>query len=191
MGGDAFKEAHGGGTVKGVASMLMASARNTKGKPKAAFWQGILPVEVKGSPPTDGEGWRQVQADGIDTIPKEAFVAMNRFSVKNGMERSFENKFASRKSSLTDYDGFKGFLLLRRDGAKRPGDGGDPDDGFTHSTFSVWKNKESFDRWMADSKASEAPQKKDGGSSAPAIYNQPPVPTFYEAFLVLESADGV
>ena len=34
--GDAFKEAHGGGTVGGIASMLLATARNTKGKPKAA-----------------------------------------------------------------------------------------------------------------------------------------------------------
>ena len=31
--GDAFKEAHGGGTVGGVASMLVATAMNTKGAP--------------------------------------------------------------------------------------------------------------------------------------------------------------
>ena len=41
--GDAFKEAHGGGTVGGIASMLLATAMNTKGKPKAAMWEGLLP----------------------------------------------------------------------------------------------------------------------------------------------------
>ena len=43
--GDAFKEAHGGGTLGGIASMLVATARNTKGKPKAAMWEGMLPVK--------------------------------------------------------------------------------------------------------------------------------------------------
>ena len=42
--GDAFKEAHGGGTIGGIASMLVATARNTKGKPKPAMWEGLLPV---------------------------------------------------------------------------------------------------------------------------------------------------
>ena len=49
------------------------------------------------------------------------------------MESGFEQRFASRESTLASRDGFQGFLLLRRDGA--------PDDGFTHSTLSVWRDK--------------------------------------------------
>ena len=72
--GDAFKEAHGGGTIGGVASMLLATAMNTKGKPKAAMWEGLLPVSM---PTTDAvasnDGWREVAADGetmLDVRPR-------------------------------------------------------------------------------------------------------------------------
>ena len=54
--GDAFKEVHGGGTVGGIASMLMATAMNTKGKPVPAYWGGLMPVSTPGEPPADGEG---------------------------------------------------------------------------------------------------------------------------------------
>lgn len=186
--GDAFKEAHGGGTIGGVASMLLATAMNTKGKPKPAYWQGLLPVQVPGTPPADGEGWRRVIADGEHMLDKECFVAMNRFSVARGNSGAFEERFAKRDSILTEFDGFRGFLLLRRDGAKRPGDGGDPDDGYTHSTFSVWDSKESFDAW----RASEKPPAKNGSpSSRPNIFAKPPDATFYEGILALESAKGV
>ena len=66
--GDAFKEAHGGGTVGGIASMLVATAMNTKGKPKAAMWEGTLPVSMApGDSPA--AGWRDVEADGATMLP--------------------------------------------------------------------------------------------------------------------------
>ena len=55
------QEAHGGGTIGGVASMLLATAMNTKGKPKPAMWEGILPVSGELASPTPG-GWQQVEA---------------------------------------------------------------------------------------------------------------------------------
>eukprot|EP00588_Corethron_pennatum_P025213 CAMPEP_0194314384 /NCGR_PEP_ID=MMETSP0171-20130528/11222_1 /TAXON_ID=218684 /ORGANISM="Corethron pennatum, Strain L29A3" /LENGTH=336 /DNA_ID=CAMNT_0039069775 /DNA_START=70 /DNA_END=1080 /DNA_ORIENTATION=+ len=195
--GDAFKEAHGGGTVAGVASMLLATAKNTYGKPKPAYWRGLLPTTVAGAPPTEGAGWGQVTADGKSMLDTECFVAMNRFSVKAGLETSFEEKFAARESVLEEYEGFKGFLLFRRDGGKKPGDGADPDDGFTHSTFSVWAAQENFDAWMADSKKKATNKDAGGGGEGggggkpPPIYTRPPVPTFYEGLLVLESAEGL
>lgn len=80
--GDAFKEAHGGGTIGGIAAMLLATAMNTKGKPKAAMWEAILPVTVPPAAATAAEsGWREVVADGKATLDGEAFIAMNRFSV--------------------------------------------------------------------------------------------------------------
>jgi len=189
--GDAFKEAHGGGTIRGVASMLISAARNTKGKPKPCYWEGILPTSIEGNPPRDGEGWGSVvECDGETTLPADCFVAMNRFSVRPGMGNAFEAQFASRESSLKDYDGFVGFILLRRDGNKQPGDGGEPDDGYTHSTFSVWKNRDAFQVWKSDSTGKSRP-KGDGNGGKPNIYIKPPVPSFYEGILALESAPGI
>jgi len=221
--GDAFKEAHGGGTVKGVISMLAATARNTKGKPKPAYWKGLLPEtptssnsddEGESSSEGEGGGWRQIETDGTTILPQDCFAAMNRFSVAPTMETEFERKFADRESTLKDCEGFKGFLLLRRDGTKQPGDGGDPDDGYTHSTFSIWDEKANFDAWMASNKNKSSnnrkPMKgndKDNNSDnntananpnattkkggPPKIYTRPPVPSFYEGILMLESKTGM
>jgi len=196
--GDAFKEAHGGGTIGGVASMLLATARNTKGKPKPAYWEGLLPTTIEGTPPSDGEGWRAVEVEEGMTLPTDCFIAMNRFSVRPGMGGAFETRFASRESSLKEYDGFVGFLLFRRNGNKKPDDGGEPDDGCTHSTFSVWKDRDAFAEWRADS-ASKAKAKPKGEGKGdppgkggpPNIYTRPPVPSFYEGILALESAPGL
>lgn len=195
--GDAFKEAHGGGTVGGVVSMLAATARNTYGKPKPCFWKGLLPESIPGNPPDDGEGWRRIDADGKTMLPTDCFVAMNRFSVKPGMESAFERRFAERESTLKDCNGFRGFLLLRRDGGKQPGDGKDPDDGYTHSTFSIWDSRANFDDWMSgqkNKKPSSTPMADNAGVDAkkpPPIYTQPPTPTFYEGILSLESSPGI
>lgn len=188
--GDAFKEAHGGGTVGGIASMLLATAMNTKGKPKAAMWEGLLPVTV---PPASADvpesGWRQVVADGATTLDSECFVAMNRFSVKEGFEPAFEERFASRESVLSEFDGFKGFVLLRRDGP-------DPD-GFNYSTWSCWRDRAAFDAWKGSegragkAKPPAAGPPAGGAGGGPPIYARPPVPTFYEGILTLESERGV
>ena len=67
--GEAFKEAHGGGTIFGFAEMLISSLLVLKGGPKPAFYEGLLPV-VK--PPPEGTpwkavgGWRDVPADGVN-----------------------------------------------------------------------------------------------------------------------------
>lgn len=227
--GDAFKEAHGGGTLGGIASMLLATARNTKGKPKAAMWEGLLPVSGGTAPEATPGGWRQVEADGSTTLEAEAFLAMNRFSVTPGGEAAFEAslapltlapnpeplararapsprprpypgplaseaRFAARESTLARYEGFKAFLLLRRDGS-------DPD-GFTHSTWSVWRDRAAFEAWQGSEQragkpgpqAASAPEGgkpaggPPGGGKPPFV--RKPVPTFYEGILVLESAKG-
>lgn len=188
--GDAFKEAHGGGTVGGIASMLLATAMNTKGKPKAAMWEGVLPVSMgAASAPPEG-GWRQVQADGVSMLDGECFLAMNRFTVAPGSETAFEQRFAQRDSKLEEFDGFKGFVLLRRDGA-------DPD-GFNYSTWSVWRDRAAFDAWSSAQKkptgppkGTESPSGGGAGGGPPSIYVRPPVPAFYEGILMLESANGV
>ena len=174
--GDAFKEAHGGGTVAGVAGMLVATLQNTKGKPKVAAWEGLLPLGLPGAPPADGEGWRRVAADGEATLPSDVFVAMNRFPVAEGSEDEFERRFADRSSTLADFAGFKGFLLLRRDDKV--------DDGATHSTFSVWDSRAGFQAWLdSEKKPDEQPRKN--------LLAGRPTPSYYEGILALESAQGV
>ena len=157
--GDAFKEAHGGGTIGGIAGMLVATAQNTKGKPKPALWEGLLPVSLAGTPPPDGEGWRQVAADGETALDGECFVAMNRFAVREGSGAAFEARFATRESDLAGRDGFKGFVLLRRDGKV--------DDGFTHSTWSVWRDRAAFEGWRSSDKPKpRASTASEGGPPA-------------------------
>merc|ERR1719409_2293449 len=110
---------------------------------------------------------------------------MNRFSVIEGSESAFEGRFAARESTLSTYAGFKGFLLLRRDCQD--------EDGFTHSTWSVWEDRAAFEAWKGSE--SRAGKPKEGGANAPAsggapppsIYSRPPVPTFYEGILMLQS----
>jgi heme-degrading monooxygenase HmoA len=223
--GDAFKEAHGGGTIGGIASMLVATARNTKGKPKPAMWEGLLPVSGTTAPEATPGGWRTVVADGSTTLEAEAFIAMNRFSVTEGGEaafearasqpepipmalvlthspsptayfgpNAFEARFAARESTLASFDGFKAFTLLRRDGS-------DPD-GFTHSTWSVWRDRAAFEVWQGSEQRAGKPGPPvpsapaggkpaggpPGGGKPPFV--RKPVPTFYEGIFVLESAKG-
>eukprot|EP00316_Scyphosphaera_apsteinii_P005093 CAMPEP_0119321820 /NCGR_PEP_ID=MMETSP1333-20130426/56535_1 /TAXON_ID=418940 /ORGANISM="Scyphosphaera apsteinii, Strain RCC1455" /LENGTH=285 /DNA_ID=CAMNT_0007328891 /DNA_START=174 /DNA_END=1031 /DNA_ORIENTATION=- len=191
--GDAFKEAHGGGTIGGIAGMLVATAMNTKGKPKIALWEGILPETVgDGTVSNEGRGiaWRQVEADGVSMLDGECFVAMNRFTVLPGQAEAFEQRFSKRESMLKKYSGFKGFLLLRRDGS-------DPD-GFTYSTWSVWSDRASFEAWKnAEKKPVGGPPSAAPGAGPPSaggpqqLFARPPVATFYEGILVLESAEGI
>ena len=120
----------------------------------------------------------------------------NRFSVSPGGEEAFEKRFAARESTLREYDGFKGFTLLRRDGP-------DPD-GFTHSTWSVWRDRAAFDAWRDSEQRAGKPKPPAaagggppaaGGGGPPAggkpPFVRPPVPSFYEGILVLESDKGV
>ncbi len=182
--GDAFKEAHGGGTIRGIASMMLATARNTKGKPTPAMWDGLMPESAvaTATTPDAPAAWAEVQADGVAMLPAEGFVAMNRFCVTEGNEEGFERRFASRETSLRQYRGFKGFLLLRRDG--------DADDGCNYSTFSVWEDRDAFAGWRDAQKAKpkSQPQKPAGGGG---MYARPPTPSFYEAILQLETSKGV
>ena len=181
--GEAFKEAHGGGTIFGFAEMLISSLLVLKGGPKPAFYDGLLPV-VK-PPPEDAPwkavgGWRDVPADGVNPLDTDVFVAMNRFKVLEGKEEAFEKRWAERESKLEEMDGFLTFLLLRRDALKA-------EDGFNYSTLTVWRNRAAFDAWRASSANKNAHAKAD--ESAP-MFDGPPSPVMYEGVLALLSEKG-
>eukprot|EP00984_Skeletonema_dohrnii_P005474 scaffold1932_cov78-Skeletonema_dohrnii-CCMP3373.AAC.1 len=87
-GGEAFKEAHGGTSL-------------------FAFVTTMVPETVN--------GWRSVEADGVNLLPAEAFIAMNQFFVPSSNAVAFENRWANRTSKLKECDGFVSFSMLRRD----------------------------------------------------------------------------
>lgn len=97
MSGDAFKEAHGGGSIFGFIDMLVNATFTLNGAPKPAFWHGLLPISLPGDM-SDKEvenGWRKVDADGKNKLATEAFAVANRFSVAEGSEVDFEQRCAA------------------------------------------------------------------------------------------------
>mmetsp|Transcript_45525 Transcript_45525/g.87040 ORF Transcript_45525/g.87040 Transcript_45525/m.87040 type:complete len:344 (+) Transcript_45525:162-1193(+) len=198
--GEAFKEAHGGGSLFGFVMMLVSSTQTLEGGPKPAFFDGILPL----SAPTDPaalslvkDGWRQVKADGVNLLPPECFVAMNRFSVAPGQEAAFEQRWANRESKLIDLPGFVNFNMLRRDAPSA-------DDGFNYISCTVWKDRESFNGWRdsqnfksAHGEKPAAPQAAEGADrpkgpppGAMGMMLGPPKVAFYEGKLMLQSQAG-
>lgn len=181
--GEAFKEAHGGGTIFGFAEMLISSLMVLKGGPKPAFYDGLLPV-VK--PPPEGTpwkavgGWRDVPADGVTPLDADVFVAMNRFKVLPGKEAAFEKRWSDRESALEEMDGFLTFLLLRRDALNA-------EDGYNYSTLTVWRDRASFVAWRASSANARAHGK---AAEVEPMFDGPPSPVTYEGVLALLSDKG-
>ena len=173
--GSAFKEAHGGGTLGGIASMLMATAINTRDiKPAPEMWDGLLPCGWVQPKQGDATGWRSVAHHGENVLPGELFLAMNRMKFQGGYEAAFEQAFedSTAVEALASTRGFKGFLLLRHAGPERK-------DGITHATMSLWTNGEAYAKWR-DSDASEK-------WPSPMVW---PPQVFYEVILTLEPPEG-
>ena len=181
--GDAFKEAHGGGTIFGFMSMLVSSLMILKGGPKPAFYDGLLPVTAPPSAVSKKwqaeDGWRKIPADGKNPIDADIFAAMNRFKVIPGQEEAFEKRWAERESELKDMPGFVTFLMLRRDAVT-------PDDGYNYSTYTVWENRAAFDNWRTGaSKKAHA----NAGDAAPMFEGRPSY-VGYEGVLALLAPEG-
>jgi len=139
--GDGFKEAHGGGTIGGFVEMFVASFMNSKGPPKPAFYDGLLPVPVSCQNQGDiVNGWRNVQADGQKLLAPELFIASNRFIVRDERAAEFEARWAERELRLNEVPGFRGFLLMRREG--------EADDKFNYSSLALWQDEKAFKGWL-------------------------------------------
>ena len=181
--GEAFKEAHGGGTIFGFAEMLISSLMVLKGGPKPAFYDGLMPLST--SPDAlinewqQADGWRSVVADGKTPLKSDVYVAMNRFKVFPGSEVAFEQRWSQRESDLQNCEGFQTFVLLRRDALQA-------DDGYNYSTLTVWKDEASFQKWREGS-SKKAHAKAD---QAKPLFEMPPSPIFYEGVLALIDPQG-
>ena len=199
--GDAFVEAHGGKSIASFVTTMISSAMVLGGPPRPAFYDGLLLQSTKpdsGSIPKTVDGWRSVEADGVNTLPTECFVACNQFFVPPENAAAFEQRWANRKSKLKECDGFVAFSMLRRDGSAK-GHGTSPvtNDEPTYMSTTVWKDQASFEGWrkgMAFREAHGSNDAKDNKEPAkppaPPLWSKPPQPVFYEGTLVITSEDG-
>lgn len=202
--GEAFKEAHGGTSIGAFLSTMVNSAFVLRGPPRPAFYDGLLVQSiVPDSVPETVDGWRNVEADGVHTLPTECFIASNQFYVPPENAAAFEQRWASRESKLKECDGFVAFTLLRRDGqAKGHGtvemDNSEP----TYVSTTIWKDRASFEAWKNGSAFQKAhgqgsnkkndENKDDAAPSSPPqpLWSRPPQPIFYEGVLVISSEEG-
>lgn len=117
--GDAFKEAHGGTSIVSFLSTMVNSAFVLRGAPRPAFYDGLfLSYE-----PTDDaknavvDGWRQVEADGVNTLPAECYVETTKYFVSGEQAPKFEQLWNDLDSGLDQ--GKMARSLMRRDGQAR------------------------------------------------------------------------
>lgn len=195
--GDAFKEAHGGTSVRAFLSTMIGSAFVLKGAPSPAFYDGLLFQSTIPETSADiVDGWRNVEADGVNRLPTECFVACNQFYVPSENAIAFEERWASRESKLKECDGFISFGMLRRQtggGGGRHGDRGvEGTDDPTYMSTTIWKDREAFNKWKEGNAFKAAHGGKDSTSSPKSkpLWSKPPSPIFYEGTLVISSDEG-
>jgi heme-degrading monooxygenase HmoA len=119
--GDAFKEAHGGTSISAFLSTMVNSALVLRGAPRPAFYDGLLLQKADQAlfVPETVDGWRNVQADGIDTLPTECFVEMVKYFIPSGADAiAFEESWKTNilQPNTKTMAGFVTSSLLRRDG---------------------------------------------------------------------------
>ena len=66
------------------------------------------------------------------------FIAMNRFKVKHGQEKAFEDVWKNRDTHLTGVPGFRSFALLK---------GPEREDHTLYSSHTVWASQSAFEGW--------------------------------------------
>ena len=199
--GEAFVEAHGGKSLGAFVSTMVNSLRTLRGAPKPAFYDGLL---LQSTTPENVaevvDGWRNVEADGVNTLPTECFVACNQFFVSPENAAAFEQRWASRESKLKECDGFVAFSMLRRDASAKghgvvPLSSGEP----SYTSTTIWRDRQAFEDWKNGGAFKQAhgegkpksDEKENKPASPPApLWSQPPKPVFYEGTLVITSKDG-
>ena len=194
--GDAFKEAHGGTSITAFMSTMINSAFVLRGAPRPAFYDAILlQKNIPKNIPETVDGWRQVEADGENTLPAECFVACNQFFVTPENAAAFEKRWADRESKLKECEGFVTFTMLRRDASSK-GHGTSPmnENEPSYMSTTIWENRAAFELWKNGNAFQQAHgQKKEGetpNTPPKPLWSKPPQPVFYEGTLVITSHDG-
>jgi len=159
-------------------------ARDCGGSP--ANYEGIfalsVPTAISGVPTTTAADSTSTTATS-KRLPREAFVASNRFGIKPGFEKDFEDMWAARDSSLADLPGFVNFQLLRREGSSE-------DDGNTYVSYTTWDSGKAFNNWR-DSDNFKRSHSNSGGGNKESPYAKMPKVVTFQNFLVASDEDGM
>jgi len=162
-------------------------ARDHGGSP--ANYEGIfalsVPTAISGVPTTTTTTTSNpTSAKGtLKRLPREAFVASNRFGIKPGFEKDFEDIWAARDSSLADLPGFVNFQLLRREGSS-------DDDGNTYLSYTTWDSGKAFNNWRESDNFKRSHSNSGGGNKESPYAKMPKVVTF-QNFLVASDKEGM
>jgi heme-degrading monooxygenase HmoA len=180
--GDAFKEAHGGTSIGAFLSTMINSAVVLRGPPRPALYDGLLVQSTKPAqlPEITVEGWRKVNANGIDILPAECFVEVRKYYVSPDQAAEFERLWQQQRTNaaeLSSSEGFVAFSLMRRDGqAKGHGMGSIKEAEPTYVSVSIF----------ADSEA----HKQYEPVVPPKLGRKDPESVFYQGTLVISNGMG-
>ena len=174
--GEAFKEAHGGTSIGAFLSTMVNSALVLRGPPRPAFYDGLLVQSTKPeSVPDTVDGWRNVEADGVTTLPTECFVQMVKYFVPLEQAAAFEQSMVPPPPS----EGLIAYSLMRRDGqAKGHGVAEVTSDEPTYVTTYIFANQDAWSQF-----ATIEPVSTDYST-------RPPETVLYEGTLVIASPEG-
>ena len=99
------------------------------------------------------------------------FIAMNRFKIKIGNEKEFENIWKNRETFLDKVVGFKSFNLVK----------GKTTDEFTlYASHSIWENEDHFINWTKSEEFRMA--HKNAGSNKQMYLGHPEFEGFKKIF---------
>jgi hypothetical protein len=175
--GDAFKEAHGGTSIGAFLSTMVNSALVLRGAPRPAFYDGLLVKATKPEQvPQTVDGWRQVEANGVDTLPAECFVKMTKYYIPSDQAADFERVW-QQSSNGPAPEGLVVSSLMRRDGqAKGHGIVSMTETEPTYVGVAIYKDFESY--------------KQRGPAVAPKMGRRDPDTVYYEGTLVISIDQG-
>ncbi|UPR01340.1 hypothetical protein HOP50_07g46620 [Chloropicon primus] len=177
--GDVFKEAHGGGNIKGILDMLISSAQTLKGKPKLllanAYKTSSVSVSESDLPKMAG-GWRELVADGVNLLEPECFMAANDFVVTSGQEEAFlEEANAKIIEKARTFPGFRFGTVLNADNNSS-------EEGDVYATATVWDDQASWEAFAGEDGAKAGVSKN--------VAAKDPFPRYFEGKLVLTTQKG-
>jgi heme-degrading monooxygenase HmoA len=102
------------------------------------------------------------------------FIVMNRFKVRSGREADFEAMWRRRETSLSEFEGFVQFALLRNEVAR-------DEDGTTEFiSHTTWRSRADFEAW----RDSEAFHRVHAQGTVEGVLAGPPQASLYEGVIM-------
>jgi len=132
-----------------------------------------------------------IDVDTSKRIKREGLVASNRFGIKPGFEKEFEEMWASRDSSLRELPGFVNFQLLRREGTN---ENIQTDDGNTYVSYTTWDSLKAFNNWRESDNFKRSHRGKSSNEDEKpkeSPYTKMPKVVTFKTFLVVSAKDGM